>query len=104
MEKCDQLVRALPFAISSTAAEFPCSPVRTSDEASCEVQLADGLAEGAGHHAQPAEQPSQHHHKPAAKALHQDAAEGPWKQRMEREEWLGRKEVFFTCWIAAIIK
>lgn len=58
---------------------FPCSLVHTSDEASCEVQLADGLAEGAGHHSQPAEEPTQHHHKPAAKSLHQDAAEGPWK-------------------------
>lgn len=85
MEKCDHLVGALPFPISSTAAEFPCSLLRTSDKAGGEVQLADGLAEGAGHHSQPAEQPAQHHHKPAAKPLHQHAAEGPWKQRRKRE-------------------
>jgi len=57
----------------------------TSDEAGCYVKLADGPAEGAGHHAHAAQQASQHHSKPAAKLLHQDAAEGPWKQSSKKE-------------------
>lgn len=92
----------LPFtsARSSSAAGF--AVVLTRDEASGDVQLADGPAEGAGHHAHAAEQAPQHHGKPAAKALHQDAAEGPWHQRIKRKQ-LGRKGIPWTCWIAARI-
>lgn len=66
---------------------FSCySLVLTSDEASCYVKLAEGLAEGAGHHAHAAEQASQHHSKPVAKSLHQDAAEGSWEQSEKQKE------------------
>lgn len=71
--------------------------VPTRDEASREVELPEGLAEGAGHHAHAAEQPAQHHGNPAAKALHQDAAERPCRQRSRRGTV--REEAAILCFL-----
>ena len=48
----------------------------TCDESCREVELAKGAAEGARHHAQAGQHASQHHRRSAAKASHQDAAQG----------------------------
>lgn len=54
----------------------------TCEEACCEVELAEGAAEGAGHHAQAGQHAPQHHGGSAAEAAHQDAAQGScgWRQ------------------------
>lgn len=48
----------------------------TCDEACREVELAEGAAEGPGHHAQAGQHAAQHHRRSAAEASHQDAAQG----------------------------
>lgn len=53
--------------------------ILTTDESSCYVKLANRPGETAGNHAHPTEKASHHNSDPAAKPLHQDAAEGPWK-------------------------
>lgn len=48
----------------------------TCDESCREVELAEGVAEGAGHHAQAGQHAAQHHRRSAAKASHQDTTQG----------------------------
>lgn len=48
----------------------------TCDESCCEVELGEGAAEGARHHAQAGQNAPKHHRHSAAKASHQDAAQG----------------------------